>query len=181
MKPFTIIAAMVCGIYLLLEWTEGKTCYYTTTIDENGAVKWNRDKGDCDVIKFGGVKTTATPNTGKEISTTTEDILTSSTAQTSEDMPSTEAVGSTNNPSGISPTTEDILTSSTAQTSEDTSSTEAVGSTNIPPGISTTTEDILTSSTAHTSEDIPSTEAVGSTNNPPGGYTYYCILAGYLL
>ncbi|XP_071836948.1 uncharacterized protein [Apostichopus japonicus] len=174
MKPFTIIAAMVCGIYLLLEWTEGKTCYYTTTIDENGAAKWIRDKGDCDVIKFGGVKTTATPKsfTGKGISTTTEDILTSSTAQTSEDIPSAKAVGRTNNPpgKGISTTTEDILTSSTAHTSEDTPSTEAVGSTNNLPdkGISTTTEDILTSSTAHTSEDTPSTEAVGSTNNPPG-------------
>ncbi|XP_071835459.1 uncharacterized protein [Apostichopus japonicus] len=174
MKPFTIIAAVVCGIYLLLEWTEGKTCYYTTTIDENGAVKWIKDKGDCDVIKFGGVKTTATPKsfTGKGISPTTEDILTSSTAQTSEDMPSTEAVGSTSNPpdKGISPTTENILTSSTAQTSEETSSTEAVGSTNNPPGkgISPTTENILTSSNAQTSEDTSSTEAVGSTNNPPG-------------
>ncbi|XP_071837235.1 techylectin-5A-like isoform X3 [Apostichopus japonicus] len=68
MKPFTIIAAMVCGIYLLLEWTEGrKVCYYTTTIDETGATKWTRDKGDCDVIKFGGVKTTATPFTGKTV------------------------------------------------------------------------------------------------------------------
>ncbi|XP_071837237.1 uncharacterized protein [Apostichopus japonicus] len=70
MKPFTIIAAMVCGIYLLLEWTEGgKVCYYTTTIDETGATKWTRDKGDCDVIKFGGVKTTATPKsfTGKTV------------------------------------------------------------------------------------------------------------------
>ncbi|XP_071835458.1 uncharacterized protein [Apostichopus japonicus] len=178
MKPFTIIAAVVCGIYLLLEWTEGKTCYYTTTIDENGAAKWIKDKGDCDVIKFGGVKTTATPKsfTGKGISPTTEDILTSSTAQTSEDMPSTEAVGSTSNPpdKGISPTTENILTSSTAQTSEETSSTEAVGSTNNPPayssgkGISPKTENILTSSNAQTSEDTSSTEAVGSTNNPPG-------------
>ncbi|XP_071836651.1 scavenger receptor cysteine-rich domain-containing protein DMBT1-like isoform X2 [Apostichopus japonicus] len=75
------------------------------------------------------------PCKGKGISTTTEDILTSSTVQTSDDILSTQAVGSTNNPpgKGISTTTEDILTSSTAKTSEDIPSTKAVGSTNNPP------------------------------------------------
>ncbi|XP_071836868.1 uncharacterized protein [Apostichopus japonicus] len=110
MKPFTIIAAMVCGIYLLLEWTEGgKVCYYTTTIDETGATKWTRDKGDCDVIKFGGVKTTATPKSFTGIPRTTQDILTSSTAQKSGDKPSIEAVGSTNNPSRTGESSETTL------------------------------------------------------------------------